>query len=79
MKILDYPSGKLPIPVGYFLAIAPGGRSFLGGGLFAAIFKDATTMIRDHIVAHGAEFEEILSAKEFKAHFALKGFKMPER
>lgn len=24
--------GKLPIPVGYFLMIQPGGKSFLGGG-----------------------------------------------
>ena len=46
------PMGKLPVPVGYYLMIKPGGRSFLGGGLFADMFKDATSMIRDHIAKH---------------------------
>ena len=41
--------GKLPVPVGYYLMIKPGGQSFLGGGLFADMFKDATAMVRDHI------------------------------
>lgn len=45
--------GKLPIPVGYYLMIKPGNQSFLGGGLFADIFKDATTMVRDYIVQDG--------------------------
>ena len=31
------PKGKLPVPVGYYLMIKPGGQSFLGGGLFADI------------------------------------------
>lgn len=34
--------GKLPVPVGYYIMIKPGGESFLGGGLFADMFKDAT-------------------------------------
>ena len=38
--------GKLPIPVGYYLMIKPGSQSFLGGGLFADMFKDAR--IRSH-------------------------------
>ncbi len=42
--------GKLPIPVGYYLMIKPKDQSFLGGGLFADMFKDATTMVRDYIV-----------------------------
>ena len=29
--------GKLPVPVGYYLMIKPGGQSFLGGGLFKII------------------------------------------
>ena len=66
-------SGKLPIPVGYYVLIAPGGRSFLGGGLFADMFKDATTMIRDYIVIHGDEFESIISAKTFTDYFSVKG------
>ena len=32
--------GKLPVPVGYYLMIKPGDQSFLGGGLFADMFKD---------------------------------------
>ena len=32
--------GKLPVPVGYYLMVKPGGQSFLGGGLFADMFKD---------------------------------------
>ena len=66
-------AGKLPIPVGYYIVIAPGGQSFLGGGLFAAMFKDATTMIRDYITSHGNEFEAILSAKTFADNFSVKG------
>ena len=46
--------GKLPIPVGYYIMIKPGGQSFLGGGLFTDMFKDATAMIRDHILTHPA-------------------------
>ena len=38
--------GKLPVPVGYYLMVKPGDLSFLGGGLFADMFKDATTMVR---------------------------------
>ena len=34
--------GKLPVPVGYYLMIKPGNQSFLGGGLFADMCKDAT-------------------------------------
>jgi len=66
-------AGKLPIPVGYYIAIAPRGQSFLGGGLFAAMFKDATTMIRDKITKDGNEFEAILSEKTFAGNFSVKG------
>ncbi len=31
--------GKLPVPVGYYLMIKPDNQSFLGGGLFADMFK----------------------------------------
>ena len=53
--------GKLPVPVGYYLMIKPDGQSFLGGGLFADMFKDATAMVRDFIAANGREWEEILN------------------
>ena len=66
-------AGKLPIPVGYFLFLTPGGRSFLGGGLFADMFKDATRRVRDYIDSHGKEFLEIIEQEEFKKHFEVKG------
>jgi uncharacterized protein (TIGR02453 family) len=65
-------AGKLPVPVGYFLSLAPGNRSFLGGGLFAPMFKDATTMIRDYIVGHGDEFDVILNRKDLSSLFAAQ-------
>lgn len=66
-------AGKLPIPVGYFLAIRPGGKSFLGGGLFADMFKDATAMVRDYIVEHGEEWQEVIGNPEFSDLFHVDG------
>lgn len=65
--------GKLPIPVGYFLVIKPGNQSFLGGGLFADMFKDATTMIRDYIVKYPDQWNEILHSDDFKTYFQVQG------
>ena len=65
--------GKLPVPVGYYLMIKPDNQSFLGGGLFADMFKDATTMIRDHIAKNGKEWEKIINEPEFKKYFIVKG------
>lgn len=65
--------GKLPIPVGYYIMIRPGGQSFLGGGLFADMFQNATTMIRDAISAHGEEWQQILSDPAFQESFAVGG------
>lgn len=65
--------GKLPVPVGYYLMIKPGGQSFLGGGLFADMFKDATTMIRDYISQNGKEWEKIVHAPAFENHFTVQG------
>lgn len=67
------PKGKLPIPVGSYIMIQPGNRSFLGGGLFADMFKDATSMVREHIAAHGARLEKIVSEPEFAAQFTVGG------
>lgn len=67
------PAGKLPIPVGYFLTLRPGGRSFLAGGLFAFMFQDATARIRERIAANGEEWEAILRDEAFSSHFCLKG------
>jgi len=66
-------AGKLPVPVGYFIKLQPGNRSFLGGGLFAAMFKDATAMVRDYIVEHGDEWKQIITDKSFSDLFSVKG------
>ena len=65
--------GKLPVPVGYYLMLKPGGQSFLGGGLFADMFKEATQMVRDYIAAHGSEWEAVISAPAFQQHFSVHG------
>lgn len=65
--------GKLPVPVGYYLMIKPGNQSFLGGGLFTDMFKDATAMIRDYIAQNGEEWEKILHEPEFEKHFTVQG------
>ncbi|MCI8464942.1 MAG: DUF2461 domain-containing protein [Lachnospiraceae bacterium] len=65
--------GKLPVPVGYYLMIKPGDQSFFGGGLFADMFKDATTMVRDYIVEHGKELEAITKEPEFQKYFTVRG------
>ncbi len=65
--------GKLPVPVGYYVMIKPGDQSFLGGGLFADMFKDATNRIRDYIVRNGEEWENIIHAPEFERYFAVQG------
>ena len=49
--------------------IKPGNQSFLGGGLFADMFKDATTMVRDYIAKSGEEWEKIIH----EPHFTVQG------
>lgn len=53
--------GKLPIPCDYYVSLAPGNRSFLGGGLFAPMFADATRRIRDAIAARGDDMSRVLA------------------
>ena len=65
--------GKLPVPVGYYLMIKPENQSFLGGGLFADMFKDATAMVRDHISGNGEEWERIMHEPAFEKYFTVKG------
>ena len=65
--------GKLPVPVGYYLMIKPGNQSFLGGGLFADVFKEATTMVRDFIVRNGEEWETIIHEPEIEKYFTVQG------
>ena len=65
--------GKLPVPVGYYLMIKPGNQSFLGGGLFADMFKDATAMVRNYIAQNGREWEKILHEPDFQNTFTVQG------
>lgn len=65
--------GKLPVPVGYYLMIKPDNQSFLGGGLFADMFKDATKMIRNYISQNGEEWERVIHAPEFEKNFTVQG------
>lgn len=65
--------GKLPIPVGYYIMIKPKGGTFLGGGLFADMFSNATAMVRDYIVAQSDEWCNIITDTEFKKYFTVKG------
>ncbi len=65
--------GKLPVPVGYYIYIKPDGQSFLGGGLFADIFKDATSMVRDYINSNSEEWDRIINDSEFRQYFTVKG------
>ncbi len=67
------PMGKLPVPVGYYLLVRPGDRSFLGGGLFADMFKDATNRVRAAINDNGDEWAAILRDPEFQSRFAVQG------
>jgi uncharacterized protein (TIGR02453 family) len=67
--------GKLPIPVGYYVNIKPN-NIFLGGGLFAPMFSEATKSIRDYIVKNENKFVEILETKEFKEKFVIDGEKL---
>ncbi len=65
--------GKLPIPVGYFIRLKPDGQTFLGGGLFADMFKDATNMIRTYISNNHDEWNKIINEPNFKELFEVKG------
>lgn len=65
--------GKLPIPVGYYIMIKPNGGTFLGGGLFADMFSDATTMVRNYIAERPDEWEAIINDSGFKKYFEVKG------
>ena len=65
--------GKLPVPVGYYLMVKPGDQSFLGGGLFADMFKDATSMVRDYITGNGPHPQaEYLKYKSWYIEYPVK-------
>ena len=65
--------GKLPVPVGYYLMLKPQNQSFLGGGLFADMFKEATSMVRDYIAENGEQWETLIREPAFEQHFRVQG------
>lgn len=68
-------NGKSPVPVGYYINIKPN-NIFLGGGLFAAMFVEATRSIRGYIVKNENKFVEIIETNEFKDNFVIDGEKL---
>jgi len=68
-------NGKLPIPVGYYINIRPN-NIFLGGGLFAPMFTDATKSIRDYMEENAGKFMEIIETEKFKNNFEICGEKL---
>lgn len=68
--------GKLPIPTGYFLSIRPQDKTFLGGGLFADVFTDATSMVREYISQHGQLWNQIIKEDAFSRNFTVMGTKL---
>ncbi|MHC5215979.1 DUF2461 domain-containing protein [Enterococcus sp. LJL128] len=68
------PHGKPFIPVGYFIQLGPRNRdSFIGGGLFAAQFSEATALIQNYLLEHPQEFLAIIAAPDFKEYFSVRG------
>lgn len=67
------PNGKLPIPCGYFIFLKPNNQSFLGGGLFADMFSDATECIRQALIEHETQFFSIIEKPSFKQYYQVKG------
>lgn len=70
------PCASAPIPCAYFINVQPCDNTIVGGGLFAHMFKDATSMIRQAIVDHPQEFIYIVENEIFKKHFTLLGLKL---
>lgn len=69
------PAGKKPIPAGYYICIKPS-SSFLGGGIFAAQFPQATTMVRDYILQNADQFQSLIDNKDFNTNFIIEGDKL---
>ncbi len=65
--------GKLPIPVGYFIYLQPQDRTFLGGGLFADMFTQATMLMRDYLSSNSEAFLKVIGEESFQKHFTVMG------
>jgi uncharacterized protein (TIGR02453 family) len=68
-------AGRMPIPCGYYINIKPG-NCFLGGGIFASDFSDATARVRAYLTEHGDDFLKIISGKAFAESFTVTGVKL---
>lgn len=68
-------AGKKPIPAGYYICIKPL-SSFLGGGVFATQFPQATTMVRDYIIQNAEEFQNLIDNNNFVDNFVIEGDKL---
>lgn len=68
-------AGRFPIPAGYFICIQPN-HSFIGGGVFATQFPQATSLIRDYLVENTSEFLNIIQEREFIEYFEVIGVKL---
>lgn len=68
-------AGRFPIPAGYFICIQPN-NSFIGGGVFATQFPQATTLVRDYLINNSTEFLNIIQAEEFTDNFEVLGSKL---
>ena len=65
--------GKRSIPAAYYLAFQPGNRTYLGAGFHETNNKEAITLIRDHIVSHGDQFQKIITQPDFAKHLKVEG------
>ena len=63
------PWGRVSIPTSAFLFVQPGDRSFIGGGLFARCFREATVRVRDRIAREEQAWETVVSAPELAEFF----------
>lgn len=72
------PNGKDFIPVGYYLFLMPGDRSFLGGGFYADGMSEVTNAIRTRIIRKPEEFLSIINQPEFARTFEVLGTKLKE-
>ncbi|MGG5317986.1 hypothetical protein IGI49_004911 [Enterococcus sp. AZ071] len=70
------PNGKDFIPVGYYLFLMPGDRSFLGGGFYADGMSEVTNAIRTRIIRKPEEFLSIINQPEFARTFEVLGTKL---
>lgn len=76
LRIHIAPSGMRPIPVGYYLCIRSGNRSFLSGGLYSSIFAPAADMVRDQILSDPLAWSHLVEETAFREQFILLGEKL---